>query len=86
LTVTLLLGAILVTGIAISLPGLSKDFMSVLGWGMLIFIIAMLPAFMAAFPGLVTDWVKIIPSYFLVDTVHRAVNYGSGWETCGLTC
>lgn len=77
--VTLLLGAIFVTGIAYIVAGISKDFMTVLGWGMLFVLIMILPSFMAAFPGLVTNWVKIIPSFYLVDTVNRAVNYGSGW-------
>jgi len=31
------------------------------------------------FPGAVTGWVKVIPSYYLVDTVHRVANFGAGW-------
>jgi len=27
----------------------------------------------------VTNWIKVIPSYYVVDTVHRAANFGSGW-------
>ena len=78
--ITLLLGAVLVTGIAFIIGSLSKDFMSVLGWGILAFILMILPSFIVMFPGVITGWVKVIPSYFLVDTVHRAANFASGWS------
>lgn len=77
--VTLLLGAVLVTGAAFIVASVSKDFMSVLGWGVLTFILLMIPSFSVMFPGTITDWVRVIPSYYLVDTVHRAANFGSGW-------
>ena len=75
----LLLGAGLVTGISFIIAALSKGFMSVLAWGMIILIILFIPAFGILFPGSVTGWVKAIPSYYLVDTVHRASNFGAGW-------
>ena len=75
----LLLGAVLVTGASFIIAALSKGFMSVLAWGMLILIILFIPAFGIMFPGAVTGWVKAIPSYYLVDTVHRASNFGAGW-------
>jgi len=28
---------------------------------------------------MISGWVKAIPSYYLVDAVHRAANFGSGW-------
>ncbi len=77
--VTLLLGAVLVTGASFIIAALSKSFMSVLGWGMVTLIILFIPAFGIMFPGAVTGWVKAIPSYYLVDTVHRASNFGAGW-------
>lgn len=76
---SLVLGAVFVTGIAFIVASVSKDFMSVLGWGMLAFIIAVLPSFGVLFPGTVTTWVKVIPTYYLVDTVHRAVTFNAGW-------
>ena len=75
----LLLGAVLVTGAGFIVAALSKGFMSVLAWGMIILIILFIPAFGIMFPGAVTGWVKAIPSYYLVDTVHRASNFGAGW-------
>ena len=77
--VALLLGAVLVTGASFIIAALSKGFMSVLAWGMVILIILFIPAFGIMFPGAVTGWVKAIPSYYLVDTVHRASNFGAGW-------
>jgi ABC-2 type transport system permease protein len=31
------------------------------------------------FPGMISDWVRLIPSYYLVDTLHRVLNFGAGW-------
>jgi ABC-2 type transport system permease protein len=76
---SLVLGAVFVTGIAFIVASVSRDFMSMLGWGMLAFIVATLPSFGVLFPGAVTGWVKAIPTYYLVDTVHRAVNFNAGW-------
>jgi len=76
---TLLLGAVLVTGIGFIIAALSKGFMSVMAWGMVTLIPLFIPAFGIMFPGAVTGWVKVIPSYYLVDTVHRVANFGAGW-------
>ena len=76
---TLLLGAVLVTGIGFIISSLGKDMMSVMAWGFPALIILFLPTIGVAFPGVVTGWVKVIPSYYLVDTVHRASNFGAGW-------
>ncbi len=75
----LLLGAVLVTGVAFLISSVSKDFMSVLAWSIPAFIILLVPSFGVLFPGAITNWIKILPSYYLVDTVHRVANFGSGW-------
>lgn len=72
----LFLGALLATGIGFLLASTGKDFMGILAWGILAIIILSLPAIGILFPGTITNWVKVIPSYYLVDTVNRAVNYG----------
>jgi ABC-2 type transport system permease protein len=77
--VALLLGSTLATAVGFLVGAVGKDFMSVLAWGMVIFIILSIPAFGAMFPGSVTGWVKVIPSYYLVDTVHRVASFGAGW-------
>jgi len=75
----LLLGAVLVTGAAFLISSASKDFMSVLAWSIPVFILLTIPSFSILFPGAITNWVKILPSYYLIDTVHRVANFGSGW-------
>jgi len=77
--ITLLLGAVLVTGIAFIIASLAKDMMSVMAWGVVTLVPLLIPSFSVMFPGAITGWVKVIPSYYLVDTVHRAANFGTGW-------
>ena len=77
--VTLLLASSLVTGIGFLLASAGKDLMSVMAWGLPAMIILAVPAFGVMFPGAVSDWVKVIPSYYLVDTVHLSANFGLGW-------
>lgn len=78
--VTLLLGSVLATSVGFLVGAVGKDFMSVLAWGMIFFIILSIPAFGVMFPGAVTGWIKAIPSYYLVDTVHRVASFGAGWS------
>jgi len=75
----LLLAALLVTGIGFLIASLAKDMMSVLAWGVLALVIMVIPSMSTLFPGVITEWVKVIPSYYVVDTVDRVAGYGSGW-------
>jgi ABC-2 type transport system permease protein len=77
--VALLLGAVLVTGLSFLISAFAKDFLSVLAWSVPFLVILFIPALGVLIPGAITGWVKIIPSYYLVDTIHRVANYGSGW-------
>jgi ABC-2 type transport system permease protein len=78
--VTLILGAMMVTGLAFIVASVSKDMMSVIAWGTLVWIIMVIPAVAVIFPGPVSVWIKVIPSYYIVDTLHRAVNFDVGWS------
>lgn len=75
----LFLGSLLVTGIAFLIATVAKDMMSVMGWGMLAILTMSLPAFAVLIPGIATQWVRIIPSYYLVDLVYQVLNNGWGW-------
>ena len=75
----LLLGAVMVTGVAFLIASVGKDLMSVMGWGILGMLLLALPSFSVLSPGLATQWVKAIPSYYLVDTVYRVMNHAAGW-------
>lgn len=75
----LLLGSVLATGIGFLVASGGKDLLSVMAWGIPAMIVLIIPAFVVMFPGPVSDWVMIIPSYYLVDTVHLVANLGGGW-------
>jgi ABC-2 type transport system permease protein len=77
---TLLLGAIMVTGFAFLIASFAKGAVSVMGWGVVVMIILMIPAFGIMIPGVITGWGEFIPSYYLADTVHQVANMGSGWS------
>jgi ABC-2 type transport system permease protein len=75
----LLAGSLLVTGTAFLLASVSRDMMSVMAWGILVILVFTIPAFDVLMPGAISDWIKLIPSYYLVDAVYRIVNVGAGW-------
>jgi ABC-type multidrug transport system permease subunit len=80
LTLALLLGAVLVTGVGFLLGSLEKDLISVMAWGIPALIILSIPAFGVMFPGTISNWVKIIPSYYLTDALHKVANFGASWR------
>ncbi len=77
---TLLLGSMMFTGLAFFIASISKDMMSVVGWSTLSMLILIIPAMSILFPGPVSGWMKVIPSHFIVNTFHRAVNFNIGWS------
>jgi ABC-2 type transport system permease protein len=79
----LLLGSLLVTGIAFLIASVARDLMSVMGWGMLAMLALSLPAFTLLIPGVTTGWVRLIPSYYLVNVVYQVLNHGWGWTDAG---
>ena len=81
---TLIIGSVMVVGTGFLLASLVRDVMAVTGWGMLILILLAVPGFGTVIPGLVSDWAKVIPSYYLTDTVSRVANYGAGWGDIGM--
>ena len=77
--VTLLLGSLLATGIGFLIASATKDFMSVVSWSILIFILFGLSSFSAIAPSLVTNWIKLIPSFYVVDTMNLVMNFNASW-------
>jgi len=80
---TLIIGSLMVVGTGFLLASFARDVMAVTGWGMLILILFAIPGFGTVIPGLLSDWTKVIPSYYLTDTVSRVANYGAGWGDIG---
>jgi ABC-2 type transport system permease protein len=76
----LFLGAVLVIAAGFIIGAMAKDILSVLAWSLPVIIILVIPSIGVAFPGSVTGWVEALPTYYLVDTVHRASNFGAGWS------
>ena len=76
----LLLGAIMATGIGFLVASGSKQMTTVMAWGMPAIIVLSVPAFGVLVPGTVSDWVKAVPSYYLVDAVYQAANFNAGWS------
>ncbi len=77
--VALLLGAILVTGVAMIAGSSGKDLISTMLLGMLILIPLTVPAIAVLFPGSSALWMRAIPSYGLVATVLDSSVYDAGW-------
>jgi len=76
----LFLGAIMVTGIGFLVASGSKEMTTVMAWGFPALIVLSVPAFGVLAPGTVSDWVKAVPSYYLVDAVYQAANFNAGWS------
>jgi ABC-2 type transport system permease protein len=77
---TLLIGSALVTGIGFLMASVSRDLLSVMAWGILVILILAIPSFVIMLPGIASEWIKLIPSYYLVDTVFRVINFEAGWS------
>jgi ABC-2 type transport system permease protein len=83
ITVILLLGAILVTGFDMIAGSYGRDFMGTLMVAMLFMIPLMIPAFGALFPGSSPAWIKVLPTYGLVEAVVRVSVDGESWSQIG---
>ncbi len=80
LALALLFGALVVTGLAFLIASASRGMMSVMAWSILVIIIMLIPAYGVVFPGAITQWAQIIPSYYMFDTIHQVVNFGASWD------
>ncbi len=76
----LFLGALLVTAIGFLIASVGKDLMSVMAWGVPSMLVLGVPAFGIMFPGVISDWIKAVPTHYLVDTLHRVANLEAGWS------
>ena len=80
LVVALALGAVLATGVGLVTGASGKDFMGLTFYSMLFLIPLMIPAFAALYPGTASGWIKVLPSYGLVQTIVGVATYGDGWR------
>jgi ABC-2 type transport system permease protein len=79
LTTTLLLGAVLVTGVALIAGSSGRDFIGIVFWSVLFMIPLAIPAMSALFPGTAAAWIRALPTYGLVQVLLGVTAYGDGW-------
>jgi len=80
---TLLLGALVVTGLAFLIASFSRGLLGVMAWSLLVIILMLIPSYGVVFPGVTTSWAQLIPSYYMFDTIHQVVNFGASWGAVG---
>lgn len=83
LLTTLMLGSFSFVGIGFLVAAVAKDNTSVMAWGAFILILFLIPAISIMLPGLATGWMELIPSFFMVDALHRILNFNAGWADVG---
>lgn len=76
---TLLLGSLLVTGVGLLSGSAGQDFITTVFWGMLFLVPLLIPAFAVLFPGTPALWIRLLPSYGVVEVLVRTTGYGEGW-------
>lgn len=77
----LFIGGLMIIGISFLIGSITKGFMGVIAWMVLVLIILIIPAINLIIPGaFVTDWIKIIPTYYFTDSINKVMNYGYGWK------
>ncbi len=75
----LVMASIMFTGIALFVGASGKDFMGQLFYTMLFTIPLLIPTFAVLFPGTAAVWVRVLPSYPIIDTLYAAMTYGTTW-------
>ena len=79
----LLLGGLLATGLGLMIASVARDMMSVMAWSVLAILVLALPTFNVLLPGTISNWIQAIPSFYLVDAIHRVLNFGAVWADVG---
>lgn len=76
----LVMASIMFTGIALLVGASGKDFMGQLFYTMLLTVPLLIPAFAVLFPGTAAAWVRVLPTYPIIDTLYAAMTYGATWS------
>lgn len=75
----ILIGAVMFTGVAMVIGAAGKDFLSQLFYAMAWTIPLMIPALAVFFPGTAATWVKLIPTYPIMEVLYRSTVYEATW-------
>jgi ABC-2 type transport system permease protein len=76
----MLIGSLLFTGVAMLIGAAGKDFLDQLMYALLFSVPLMIPTFAVLFPGTAAAWVRVIPSYPVVDLLAGVTIYNAGWS------
>ncbi|MGM0386634.1 MAG: ABC transporter permease [Actinomycetota bacterium] len=79
LLATLVIGAMMFTGVALFVGAAGKDFMGQLFLAMLVTVPLLIPAFAVLLPGSAAPWVRAIPTYPIIDVLVGSTVYGMTW-------
>lgn len=79
LLATLLLGAVLVTGIGLLAGSTGRDFLEVVFLSMAFLVPLIVPAIAVLFPGSASWWVRVLPTYPLVQAISAVTIDQRGW-------
>ncbi len=71
----LFLGSVLATSLAFIVGATSRDFSSLMGWGMLVMLILIIPAIQLIFPAAASPWLEAIPTHHMIQALDGIVNY-----------
>jgi ABC-2 type transport system permease protein len=85
LLVALILGALMVTGVSLLAGASGRDFIGVMLLSLAIMIPLMIPAFGALFPGTAATWIRVLPTYGLVQAIVGVTTRGESWSDLGPT-
>jgi ABC-2 type transport system permease protein len=78
--VALLLGALLATAFGLVAGASGQDFIAIVFFSVMFFVPLAIPAFAVLFPGTPALWIRLLPSYGLVEVLVRTTGYGEGWS------
>lgn len=76
----LIMGSIMFTAGALWVGAAGKDFLGQLFYAMAFTVPMIIPSFSVLFPGTTASWVKVIPTYPIIDVLVGAMNYGETWS------
>ena len=79
LLITMLLGAMMFTGVAMIVGAAGKDFMGQLFYAMLFTVPLLIPAFSVLFPGSAATWVQVLPTFPLLEALVNITIYEAVW-------
>lgn len=79
LLITMLIGAMMFTGVAMVVGAAGKDFLGQLFYAMLFTVPLLIPAFSVLFPGSAATWVRVLPTFPLLDALVNITIYDAVW-------